>query len=75
MSSFLKKPPSARVISEDAGSPVLRIPSVSREDQGVYQCFVKNDMDSVHAAAELRLGGRCARACDLRPATCDMKHI
>ncbi|KAE8752402.1 hypothetical protein FOCC_FOCC000874, partial [Frankliniella occidentalis] len=52
------QPPSARVVPEagQVGSPVLRIASVSREDQGVYQCFVKNDVDSVHASAELRLG-------------------
>nr|XP_045611137.1 Down syndrome cell adhesion molecule-like protein Dscam2 isoform X3 [Procambarus clarkii] len=37
---------------------VLRIDTVSREDKGMYQCFVRNDQESAQATAELKLGGR-----------------
>jgi len=37
---------------------VLRIPSVGRDDRGMYQCFVRNDKESAQATGELRLGGR-----------------
>jgi hypothetical protein len=36
----------------------LTIESVQREDQGMYQCVVSSDGDSVQAMAELRLGGK-----------------
>lgn len=36
----------------------LRIVTVQREDKGIYQCFVKSDLDMAQAAAELRLGGK-----------------
>ncbi|XP_065334249.1 cell adhesion molecule Dscam2-like isoform X1 [Cloeon dipterum] len=34
----------------------LQVINVQREDQGMYQCFVKNDLDMAQATAELRLG-------------------
>nr|AEC50084.1 down syndrome cell adhesion molecule [Pacifastacus leniusculus] len=37
---------------------VMRIDTVSREDKGMYQCFVRNDQESAQATAELKLGGR-----------------
>lgn len=37
----------------------LRIESVKKEDNGMYQCFVRNDQESAQASAELKLGGRC----------------
>jgi hypothetical protein len=36
----------------------LQIMSVQREDQGMYQCFIKNDHDMAQGSAELRLGGK-----------------
>nr|CAD7402190.1 unnamed protein product [Timema cristinae] len=36
---------------------VFHLASVSREDQGMYQCFVKNEKDMAQGTAELRLGG------------------
>ncbi|XP_055318402.1 cell adhesion molecule Dscam2 isoform X26 [Sitodiplosis mosellana] len=37
---------------------ILRIESVKKEDNGMYQCFVRNDQESAQASAELKLGGR-----------------
>ncbi|XP_046406478.1 Down syndrome cell adhesion molecule-like protein Dscam2 isoform X2 [Ischnura elegans] len=34
----------------------IRVESVQREDEGIYQCFVKNDHDMAQGSAELRLG-------------------
>ncbi|XP_076760625.1 cell adhesion molecule Dscam2 isoform X1 [Xylocopa sonorina] len=34
----------------------LRVSSVVRDDKGMYQCFAKNDYETVQATAELRLG-------------------
>lgn len=36
----------------------LHIASVAKEDRGMYQCVVRNDLDMAQGAAELRLGGR-----------------
>lgn len=36
----------------------MRITSITKEDKGMYQCMVKNDLESVQATAELRLGGK-----------------
>lgn len=36
----------------------LHIPSVLRDDKGMYQCFALSDYDSAQAAAELTLGGK-----------------
>ena len=36
----------------------LHIPSVQREDQGMYQCVVSAEDETAHATAELRLGGK-----------------
>ncbi|GLG97376.1 Protein sidekick [Gryllus bimaculatus] len=35
---------------------VLTLPAVSKDDQGMYQCFVKNEHDMAQGTAELRLG-------------------
>lgn len=35
----------------------IKITSVSKEDRGMYQCFVRNDHDAVQATAEIKLGG------------------
>lgn len=40
------------VLSRD----ILHISSVQREDKGMYQCFVYNNIESVQGTAELRLG-------------------
>jgi len=34
------------------------ISGVVREDQGIYQCVVKNDYETGQQAAQLRLGGK-----------------
>ena len=38
----------------------LHIASVAKEDRGMYQCVVRNDLDMAQGAAELRLGGKQA---------------
>ncbi|XP_066996259.2 cell adhesion molecule Dscam2 [Anabrus simplex] len=35
---------------------VLPLSSISKDDQGMYQCFVKNENDMAQGTAELRLG-------------------
>lgn len=35
----------------------IKITSVTKEDRGTYQCFVRNDYDAVQGTAEMRLGG------------------
>ncbi|KAG8327856.1 hypothetical protein J6590_009659 [Homalodisca vitripennis] len=35
---------------------ILRLGMVTKEDQGMYQCFVSNEHDSAQSSAELRLG-------------------
>lgn len=52
---LLKQSP--RVIIES--DRVVKIPSISREDKGMYQCIASNDDDIVEASSELRLGGMC----------------
>ena len=51
-----------RVIRADEGShhggSRLTVPSVQREDQGIYQCVATSDGESVQAVTELRLGGK-----------------
>ncbi|XP_031640140.1 Down syndrome cell adhesion molecule-like protein Dscam2 isoform X28 [Contarinia nasturtii] len=42
----------------DHSDAILRIESVKKEDNGMYQCFVRNDQESAQASAELKLGGR-----------------
>lgn len=34
----------------------IKITSVTKEDRGMYQCFVKNEYDSAQDTAEIRLG-------------------
>lgn len=36
---------------------LLTIVSVQREDSGMYQCFVYNDVESAQGTAQLLLGG------------------
>lgn len=36
----------------------MKITSITKEDKGMYQCFVKNEHDSTQGTAELRLGGK-----------------
>lgn len=35
----------------------IRITSIVKEDKGMYQCILKNDLESSQCSAELRLGG------------------
>lgn len=35
----------------------IRITSIVKEDKGMYQCIIKNDLESSQCSAELRLGG------------------
>lgn len=42
-----------RLLSNDQ----IKITSVTKEDRGMYQCFVKNEQDSAQDTAEIRLGG------------------
>ena len=37
---------------------LLTIVSVQREDSGMYQCFVYNDVESAQGTAQLLLGGK-----------------
>lgn len=37
---------------------VLHISSLRREDRGMYQCFVYNDVDSAQGTAELKISGK-----------------
>ena len=41
-----------RLLSKDH----VRITSVSKEDQGMFQCFVKNDIDTAEGIGEISLG-------------------
>lgn len=36
----------------------IKITSVTKEDRGMYQCFVRNDYDAVQSTAEMKLGGK-----------------
>lgn len=36
----------------------IKITSVTKEDRGMYQCFVRNDYDAVQSTAEMSLGGK-----------------
>lgn len=40
------------------GALSLVLSSVRRADAGMYQCVVRNDMESAQASAEIRLGGQ-----------------
>ncbi|GIY81561.1 peroxidasin [Caerostris darwini] len=42
-----------RLLSRD----VLHITSVRRDDRGMYQCFVYNDLDGAQGTAELKISG------------------
>lgn len=54
----------------------LRIATVQREDKGIYQCFVKTDLDMCQAAAELRLGGICTlNECNMLQEKVNYEHI
>ena len=39
-------------------SNIIKIGNVQREDQGIYQCFVKNEFETVQASASLIHGGK-----------------
>ena len=39
----------------------VHISSVMKEDRGMYQCLVKNQVEMAQGSAELRLGGEFAR--------------
>lgn len=41
----------------------IKITSVTKEDRGVYQCFIKNENDAVQATAEMKLGGKIIMLC------------
>jgi len=45
------------------GGARLTVPSVQREDQGMYQCIASSVGESVQAVAELRLGGEYRLHC------------
>lgn len=36
----------------------IHIETIKREDRGMYQCHIRNDVEYVQSSAELRLGGR-----------------
>jgi len=44
-----------QVINEDGIQ--LLIDAVSREDQGMYQCFVLNDDDAAQASVQVKIAG------------------
>jgi cell adhesion molecule, putative (fragment) len=47
-------------ISERISLPskeVLKIGSIQREDKGMYQCFVINEMETAQGSAQLYIGG------------------
>uniref|UniRef100_T1IRM3 Down syndrome cell adhesion molecule-like protein Dscam2 n=1 Tax=Strigamia maritima TaxID=126957 RepID=T1IRM3_STRMM len=50
------KPLTDGQLSISISNDVLHINSVTKKNRGMYQCLVSNDVDSVQAAAELRLG-------------------
>ena len=49
----LRTGPRVREPAEDR----IHVSSVSKEDRGMYQCFVKNQVEMAQGAGELRLGG------------------
>lgn len=40
------------------GALALVLTSVRRSDAGMYQCIIRNEIESAQASAELRLGGK-----------------
>ncbi|RUS90023.1 hypothetical protein EGW08_002210, partial [Elysia chlorotica] len=48
----------SRVTVDDEGHQLL-IKDVGRQDQGMYQCFVRNAQDSAQGAGQLALGDDC----------------
>lgn len=36
----------------------IKVASLSRADEGMYQCFVENEWDDAQAAAQIMLGGK-----------------
>lgn len=36
----------------------IKITSITKEDKGMYQCFVRNDQEIAQSVSELRLGGK-----------------
>jgi hypothetical protein len=57
------QPLSGLAAPSGASRDVLHLPSVTRDDQGMYQCFVKNELDVAQGTAELRLGGTWTVSC------------